>query len=237
MPEGTDATFYRSPTAAIAAPPEELAYVAAFDPAGEQRDAMTVVDCDPESSSYGQVVGWTDLPRRQRAASLRLERLLQRALPRGPRWRARAPLPDCAGPAILSHPRARHRARPTAAAGRAHDRARGARRESGLFASAHRALRPGRHLHVQPGRRRRRRGPGRRGADRPRDLRGHRRLGDRPWRAVLRLRPLVALERGRGHHLGVGDPGDDRGRPEPRGPPRKAVRPSPRLLEPLGGKD
>jgi len=52
MPEGTDATFYRSPTAAIAAPAEELAYVAAFDPAGEQRDAMTVVDCDPESSSY-----------------------------------------------------------------------------------------------------------------------------------------------------------------------------------------
>src|SRR5215207_6451212 len=61
MPEGTDATFYRSPTAAIAAPPEELAYVAAFDPAGKQRDAMTVVDCDPESSSYGQVVGWTEL--------------------------------------------------------------------------------------------------------------------------------------------------------------------------------
>ena len=27
----------------------ELAYVAAFDPAGEQRDAMTVVDCDVES--------------------------------------------------------------------------------------------------------------------------------------------------------------------------------------------
>jgi len=55
-----DQTFYRSPTAAITAPPEELAYVAAFDPAGERPDAMTVVDCNPESSSYGQVVGWTD---------------------------------------------------------------------------------------------------------------------------------------------------------------------------------
>jgi methanethiol oxidase len=55
-----DPTFYRSPTAAITAPPEELAYVAAFDPAGERPDAMTVVDCDPESSSYGRVVGWTD---------------------------------------------------------------------------------------------------------------------------------------------------------------------------------
>jgi methanethiol oxidase len=61
MPEVTDATFYRSPTAAIAAPPEKLAYVAAFDPAGEQRDAMTVVDCEAESSSYGQVVGWAEL--------------------------------------------------------------------------------------------------------------------------------------------------------------------------------
>src|SRR5438046_1405449 len=62
MAEVTDPTFYRSPAEAIAAPPEELAYVAAFDPAGAERDAMTVVDCNAESSSYGQVVGWTDLP-------------------------------------------------------------------------------------------------------------------------------------------------------------------------------
>ena len=62
MPEVTDPTFYRSPAAAIAAPPERLAYVAAFDPAGTQRDAMTVVDCDPESPTYGEVVGWTELP-------------------------------------------------------------------------------------------------------------------------------------------------------------------------------
>src|SRR5256884_1883514 len=55
-----DPTFYRSPTDAITAPPETLAYVAAFDPAGEKSDAMTVVDCDPSSSSYGRVVGWTD---------------------------------------------------------------------------------------------------------------------------------------------------------------------------------
>jgi methanethiol oxidase len=55
-----DPTSYRSPTDAITAPPEELAYVAAFDPAGERPDAMTVVDCDPELSTYGKVVGWTD---------------------------------------------------------------------------------------------------------------------------------------------------------------------------------
>jgi selenium-binding protein 1 len=57
-----DPTFYRSPAEAVAAPPEALAYVAAFDPTGAKRDAMTVIDCDAESSTYGQVVGWTDLP-------------------------------------------------------------------------------------------------------------------------------------------------------------------------------
>src|SRR5215216_4522784 len=62
MPEGMDETFYRSPAAAIAAPGEKVAYVAAFDPAGERRDAMAVVDCDAGSSSYGQLVGWTELP-------------------------------------------------------------------------------------------------------------------------------------------------------------------------------
>src|SRR6266536_2905362 len=62
MAHGPDPTFYRSPAAAIAAPPEELAYVAALDPAGAQPDAITVVDCHAESSSYGQVVGWAELP-------------------------------------------------------------------------------------------------------------------------------------------------------------------------------
>ena len=34
MAQEMDPTFYRSPAAAVAAPPEALAYVAAFDPAG-----------------------------------------------------------------------------------------------------------------------------------------------------------------------------------------------------------
>jgi len=62
MPATTDPTFYRSPSAAIAAPPEELAYVAVFDPAGERNDAIAVVDCDSGSPSCGQVVGWGELP-------------------------------------------------------------------------------------------------------------------------------------------------------------------------------
>ena len=62
MPTGTDPTFYRTPAEAIAAPPEQLAYVAAYDPAGRDRDAMAVVDTDPASSTYGDVVGLTQLP-------------------------------------------------------------------------------------------------------------------------------------------------------------------------------
>ena len=58
----TDPTFYRSPGAAVAAAPEQLAYVVAFDPAGQAKDALAVVDCDSASSSYGQVVGWSELP-------------------------------------------------------------------------------------------------------------------------------------------------------------------------------
>jgi selenium-binding protein 1 len=62
MPEITDPTFYRTPAAAAAAPPETLAYVAAFDPSGKRPDAMSVVDVDPPSGSYGKVVGWAELP-------------------------------------------------------------------------------------------------------------------------------------------------------------------------------
>jgi len=37
MPQRIDPTFYRSPGEAIAAPPERLAYVAAYDPAARSR--------------------------------------------------------------------------------------------------------------------------------------------------------------------------------------------------------
>jgi len=61
MPETTDPTFYRSPAEAIAAPPERLAYVAAYDPAGQAKDAITAIDADPSSPGYGQVVGRSEL--------------------------------------------------------------------------------------------------------------------------------------------------------------------------------
>jgi selenium-binding protein 1 len=36
--------------------------VAAYDPAGQAKDAIAVLDCDPASAGYGQVVGWSELP-------------------------------------------------------------------------------------------------------------------------------------------------------------------------------
>ena len=57
----SDPTFYRSPAEAVAAPAEKLAYVVAFDRTAQRPDALTVVDVDPGSARYGQVVGWADL--------------------------------------------------------------------------------------------------------------------------------------------------------------------------------
>jgi selenium-binding protein 1 len=62
MTTSTDPTFYRSAREAAAAPPEELAYVVAFDRAGVRNDAMAVVDVRPGSDTYGRVVGWTEVP-------------------------------------------------------------------------------------------------------------------------------------------------------------------------------
>ena len=62
MQNQVDPTFYRSPGEAVAAPPERLAYVAAYDPAGRAKDAMAVIDTDPSSATHGRVVGWSELP-------------------------------------------------------------------------------------------------------------------------------------------------------------------------------
>jgi selenium-binding protein 1 len=57
-----DPTFYPSPRDATSAPPEKLAYVAAFARPADRPDALVVLDTDDASPSYGQVVGWTDMP-------------------------------------------------------------------------------------------------------------------------------------------------------------------------------
>ena len=239
MPETTDPTFYRSPAAAIAAPPESLAYVAAFDPAGKQRDAMTVVDCDADSSTYGEVVGWTELPSagnelhhfgwnacssalcHEGHANGGLERryLIVPGI-RSSRTYVLDTKPDPRQPQVV------RTIEPEELAAKAG------------YSRPH-------TVHCGPGRRSScptwvaptaPTGPGGVALHRPRHLRGHRRVGDRPRRPALRLRRLVAPERGRRDHLGVGDAVDDRERPQPRGPAGQAVRPPPRLLEPLRGQ-
>nr|MDQ3643577.1 selenium-binding family protein [Actinomycetota bacterium] len=57
-----DPTFYASPRDAVNAPAEKLAYVAAFDRSEHQPDAIAVLDVDPASATYGEAVGWTDMP-------------------------------------------------------------------------------------------------------------------------------------------------------------------------------
>lgn len=61
-----DPTFYPSPRMAMEAPPETIAYVAALAGVaggGDGKpDAMTVVDVDPNSSTYSQLVGGVEMP-------------------------------------------------------------------------------------------------------------------------------------------------------------------------------
>ena len=57
-----DPTFYPSARLAMEAPPERLAYVAVLNPNSGEPDAMTVVDCDPNSASYAQVVNSVPMP-------------------------------------------------------------------------------------------------------------------------------------------------------------------------------
>ncbi len=58
-----DPTFYPSARMAMAAEPEKLAYVAALNTSGDGRpDALCVLDTDPQSPDYGQVVGRLDMP-------------------------------------------------------------------------------------------------------------------------------------------------------------------------------
>src|SRR5262249_60252156 len=58
-----DPTFYPSPKTAMVAPQEELAYVAMLSPDGNGRpDALGVLDVDPRSSSYAQLIGRLAFP-------------------------------------------------------------------------------------------------------------------------------------------------------------------------------
>jgi selenium-binding protein 1 len=57
-----DPTFYPSPKMAMKAPAETIAYVASFDPTRVVQDAISVIDVDPGSPTYSQVVGNVTMP-------------------------------------------------------------------------------------------------------------------------------------------------------------------------------
>ena len=58
-----DPTFYASPRLAMDAPREELAYVALLSAGTNgKRDALGVIDTDPQSSSFGRLIGQVDFP-------------------------------------------------------------------------------------------------------------------------------------------------------------------------------
>jgi selenium-binding protein 1 len=59
-----DPTFYPSARMAMRAPRERIAYVALLNPQSNGRpDAMGVVDVDPASRTYGELIGRVDMPR------------------------------------------------------------------------------------------------------------------------------------------------------------------------------
>ncbi len=58
-----DSTFYPSPQMAMEAPKEDLAYVALLNANGtETKDAIGVVDVNPKSTTYGQLINKVELP-------------------------------------------------------------------------------------------------------------------------------------------------------------------------------
>jgi len=57
-----DATFYPSPAMAIKAPPETIAYVAVLNPGGGP-DALTTIDVNASSKTYGDTIARVDMPK------------------------------------------------------------------------------------------------------------------------------------------------------------------------------
>ena len=57
-----DPTFYPSPRMAMKAPHETIAYVASFDPTRQVPDAIAVIDVDPASPSYSQLISNVAMP-------------------------------------------------------------------------------------------------------------------------------------------------------------------------------
>jgi methanethiol oxidase len=57
-----DQSFYPSPAMAMSATPENFAYVAMLNPDPAKPDALSVVDLDVDSPSYGELINQVDMP-------------------------------------------------------------------------------------------------------------------------------------------------------------------------------
>ena len=155
-----DPTFYPSPRLAAKAPPEKHAYVAEFDPGAQAPGRLAVVDVNPGSSTYAQIVGRTAMPMPgDELHHFGWNACSSCLCPNAPHPARGAPLPDRAGAALLEHPHPRHQARPEKAQADPDDRRQGDRRQGRLLPPAHRALRPRRHLRHGPRQRARARRP------------------------------------------------------------------------------
>ena len=149
-----DQSFYPSPTMAMQAPAETLAYVALLNPDPTASDALAVLDVDPASPGYGAQIARVDMP----GAGDELHHF---------GWNACS---SCLCP-NSPHPHMQRRylvvpgmrssrihildtdARPAAAAPRQGDRGRRGDQEDRLQPPAHGALRARRHLRQRAGRR------------------------------------------------------------------------------------
>jgi hypothetical protein len=145
-----DQTFYPSPRMAAKAPPETLAYVAAFDPERKKPDAIAVVDVDPKSSSYSRSSV------RSRCPMPATSCIISAGMPVPPACAPMRPIPMSSGAiwwcraALLAAAHHRHQAGPEESEDRQGDRARGDRREGELFTAAHDSLRAGGNLCQRP---------------------------------------------------------------------------------------
>ena len=223
-----DPTFYPSPRMAAEGPREKLAYVGVFnpDPSNGKHDSMCVIDTDPESSSYSQVVGRLEMP----GVGDEIHHF---------GWNAcsaalcpYAPHPHVErryllAPGLRSSRTAHHRyqARPAQSqAGQGH-RGRGNCLARRLQPASYDSLRTRRHLRQRarqcPGRRARRHLPAR-----SRKLRRARPLGGRSRHPIPWLRFLVASRLRRRHHQRMGHAQHDRERAGPRPADWRQIRPS-----------
>ncbi len=140
----------RTPRDEAEAPPEKLAYVAAFSRPADKPEAIAVLDVDPDSGRYGSVAGFTELPHLGDELHHFGWNACSSALHPGggPRPR-RPPLPRRPGHPLVPDPQPGHRAGPQRACGHQGAR-RGRGRQAGrVLPAAHRALRSRRGVRLQ----------------------------------------------------------------------------------------